>query len=257
MDLASIVGLFFGFFMLLLAFYEEGGNLGSLVQVTAAMIVFGGTIGAVIVSFPLSDIKKIPKLLKLVFLEKSYKEEALVTDIVGFAEKVRREGILTMEKDIANVQNNLMKKGLRLIVDGTESETIRDILEREIVLIEDDFHSCAQIFETAGGYSPTMGIIGTVMGLISVLGQLSTPEKLGPSIALAFVATLYGVCFANLVWLPFATKVKVKGKKEKMVGEMIVIGLIALQEGQNPRIIKDRLTLQPITDIPTTEAGAG
>jgi chemotaxis protein MotA len=245
-ELATIIGLIGGFGMILSAFVMEGGKIGALLQITANMIVLGGTIGAVCVSFPLNELKNIPRILKMVFFAKSYNEEKVVTEILAFAEKARREGILTLEQETNRVENKLMRKGLRLVVDGVEPEILRDILDREIHLLELDSHTCASICEAAGGYSPTMGVIGTVMGLISVLGNLSKPEELGPSIALAFVATFYGVCLANLVYIPFATKIKRQGKKDKFISELIVEGLISIQEGQNPRIVKDRLSLVPV-----------
>lgn len=245
-EISTLLGLMCGFSMMISAFLMEGGKIGALLQVTASMIVFGGTIGAVIVSFPMYELKNVPRIFKMVFFTKNYNEGNVVTEILSFAEKARREGILTLEQETNRVENKLMRKGLRLVVDGVEPEILRDILDREIHLIELDSHTCATVFDAAGGYSPTMGIIGTVMGLISVLGNLSKPEELGPSIALAFVATLYGVCFANLVWLPFGNKIKRQGKKEKFISELIVEGLISIQEGQNPRIVKDRLSLVPV-----------
>ncbi|MGE5328597.1 MAG: flagellar motor protein [Deltaproteobacteria bacterium] len=243
MDFSTIIGLVIGFGMILAAFVMEGGNVAGLLQITAAMIVFGGTIGAVMISFPLDNIKRALKIAKIIFVQKDYNEIDIINQLADLSEKARKDGLLSLEQDTQSNPNPLIRKGLSLVVDGIETEVIKDILVRETYLHEHEFHSSATIFEAAGGYSPTMGIVGTVMGLISVLSNLSNPNELGAKIALAFIATLFGVGFANLAWLPFATKIKVKGKKEKMINDLIIEGLLSIQAGENPRIIKEKLNL--------------
>lgn len=243
MDLSTIIGLIAGFGLILAAFVMEGGDVAGLLQVTAAMIVFGGTAGAVMISFPIEDIKRALSIGKNVFVKKEYNEIDIINQLADLSEKARKDGLLSLEQDTQSNPNPLIRKGLSLVVDGIETEVIKDILVRETFLHEHEFHSSATIFEAAGGYSPTMGIVGTVMGLISVLSNLSNPSELGHKIALAFIATLFGVGFANLVWLPFATKIKVKGKKEKMINDLIIEGLLSIQAGENPRIIKEKLNL--------------
>lgn len=249
MDFSTIVGLIVGFFMLIAAFIMEGGGVAGLLQITAAMIVFGGTIGAILISFPISDIKRAIKMAKYIFIKKDYNEIDIINQLAELSEKARKDGLLSLEQDAQTSPNPLIKKGLSLVVDGIEADIIKDILTRETFLHENEFHASATVFEAAGGYSPTMGIIGTVLGLISVLSNLEDPSELGHKIALAFVATLYGVSFANLVWLPFANKIKVKGKKEKMINDLIIEGLLSIQAGENPRIIKEKLNLSLLEQL--------
>ena len=227
----------------------EGGDPVGLLQITAAMIVFGGTAGAVLVSFPMDEVKRALRMSKNIFIQKEYNEIDIINQLASLSEKARKDGLLSLEMDTQANPNPLIRKGLSLVVDGIETEVIKDILVRETYLHENEFHAGATVFEAAGGYSPTMGIIGTVMGLISVLGNLSDPNELGEKIALAFIATLFGVGSANLMWLPFANKIKVKGKKEKMINDLIIEGLLSIQAGENPRIIKEKLNLSLIEKL--------
>jgi len=247
MDLSSIVGLIVGFAGLLTGYLIEGHFdftlLGSLIQPSAASIVFGGTIGCTMVAFPLSELAKVPGLLKIIFTQKQYNEVDIINELAELSEKARKDGLLSLEQDAQTNSNDLIKKGLSLVVDGIEIEVIKDILQRESYLHESVFESGAKIFEAAGGFSPTMGVLGTVMGMVSILKNLTNPEELGPMISVAFVATLYGVLFANLFWLAFANKIKVKAARETMISDLIIEGLLSIQAGENPRIIKEKLNL--------------
>lgn len=243
MDIASILGLALATIIIVVAYLMDGGQIAGLLQPTAAMIVFGGTIGAVMASFPLKDLMNVPALLKIVYTEKQYNPIDIINKLAELSEKARKEGLLSLEGEAQTSGNEVVKKGLALVVDGIETDVIKDILIRETHLLESIYIQGAKIFQSAGGYSPTMGIIGTVMGLISVLSTLEDASKLGEKIALAFVATLYGVFFANLVWLPFENKIKVKAQKEKMINDIIIEGLLSIQAGENPRIIKEKLNL--------------
>ncbi len=249
MDLTTILGLVTGFFMLMAAFVMEGGDPMGLLQITAAMIVLGGTAGAVLVSFPMEDLKRTIRMAKLLFIKQEHNEIEIINQLANLSEKARKDGLLSLEQDTQANPNPLIRKGLSLVVDGIETEVIKDILVRETYLHEHEYHAAEKVFEAAGGYSPTMGIIGTVLGLISVLSNLEDPNELGHKIALAFIATLFGVGFANLVYLPFATKIKVKGKKEKMINDLIIEGLLSIQAGENPRIIKEKLNLSLIEKL--------
>jgi len=240
-DLSSIIGLVLGFAMLLIAYVEEGGQLSALVQPTAAMIVFGGTIGAVMTSFTLNDLKQVGKLFQIVFKEKKYEVNELITILCSFAEKARREGLLSLERETANIDDEFLRQGIQLVVDGTDPALVRDILETQIEFTDQRHKIGADIFESAGGYSPTMGIIGTVLGLVMVLGNLTNPDELGPSIAVAFIATLYGVAFANLAWLPIGHKLKLKSKQERFMKEIALEGVLSIQAGDNPGIVREKL----------------
>lgn len=241
MDLSSVIGLVLGFGMLLLAYVEEGGSLTTLLAPTAAMIVFGGTIGAVMLSFSMDDIKQVPKLFKIMITEKKYEVNELIGTLCGFAEKARREGLLCLERETTNIDDEFLRQGVQLVVDGTDPALVRDILETQIDFTDQRHKTGAAMFEAAGGYSPTMGIIGTVMGLINVLGNLSNPDELGPSIAVAFIATLYGVAFANLLWLPIGYKLKLKSHQERFMREIALEGILSIQAGDNPSIVREKL----------------
>ena len=243
MDISTIIGLVIGFGMILGAFILEGGDINGLLQITAAMIVFGGTAGAVCISFPMDQIKRALAMASIVFTQQTSDEVDIINQLAELSEKARKDGLLSLEQDTQSNPNPLIRKGLSLVVDGIETEVIKDILVRETYLHENEYHEAATVFESAGGYSPTMGIVGTVLGLVSVLSNLSNPDELGHKIALAFIATLFGIATANLLFLPFATKIKVKGKKIKMINDLIIEGLLSIQAGENPRIIKEKLNL--------------
>lgn len=243
MDLGTIIGMVMSIGLIMSAFVMEGGNPMSLLQPTALMIIIGGSIGALMVSFPIADIIRALGMIKYVFTDKNLDQIAIIKQLIELAEKARREGVLSLEPFAASNPNPLIRKGLSLVVDGIEEERIRDILSREIAIYEDQYHKAALVFEAAGGYSPTMGVIGTVLGLISVLSNLSDISTLGPKIALAFIATFFGIVMANLLWLPYASKLKNKGKKEKFVNDIIMEGLLSIQQGENPRVIQEKLNL--------------
>jgi len=244
MDLFSIIGLFGGVGLILVAFVMEGGNPMGLLAPTALMIIFGGTIGTVMISFPGPELKRGLFMLTEVFFTKHVDQIEIINQMVEMAEKARREGILSLESFVHQEgMHPLFSKGLGLAVDGIEVETMREILEREAFLYEHQFHLGAEVFECAGGFSPTMGVIGTVLGLISVLSNLDDPSTLGPKIAVAFIATFMGVGAANVMWLPFANKLKNRGKELKMTHDLIVQGILSIQAGENPRVIKDKLNL--------------
>lgn len=258
MDLTTIIGLITGFGMILGAFLMEGGNIQGLLQLTAAMIVFGGTTGAILISFPGDQIKRALVMLKIVFNKQESNEVDIINQLAELSEKARKDGLLSLEQDTQSNPNPLIRKGLSLVVDGIETEVIKDILVRETYLHENEFHEAATVFEAAGGYSPTMGIIGTVLGLVSVLSNLSNPDELGAKIALAFIATFFGILSANILWLPFANKIKLKGKKVKMINDLVIEGLLSIQAGENPRIIKEKLNLALLEKLsgkkPSSEA---
>lgn len=242
MEITTVAGILIASLSLVVAFLMDGGHILALVKPTAALIVFGGTIGATVVSFSISEIKSVPQLLKVTMFQKLPDEVALIEQIVGLADKVRREGLLFLENQLPQVSDDFMRKGIQLVVDGTDPELVRQIMETEMYSVQERHHSGASIFEAAGGYAPTMGIIGTVMGLVHVLSNLEKPETLGPSIALAFIATLYGVGSANIFWLPIAEKLKNLSKKEAMLRELMLEGIMSIQAGYNPVLIRERLT---------------
>jgi len=241
MDLSTIIGIVLGISSLVVAYVLEGGSVGALLQPTAAMIVFGGTIGAVVLSYSFKDLANFPKYLKILFSGRSMDFASTYHTLTENAEKARREGLLSLEQHLESVNDLYLRKGLQLIVDGTDPELTRTILENEISAMEARHKVGISMFEAAGGYSPTMGIIGTVMGLVHVLGNLSNPDALGPSIAMAFIATLYGVGSANLLWLPMGAKLKNKSTQEVMLRELVLDGIISIQAGENPSLLREKL----------------
>lgn len=241
MDLSTVIGLVVGFGFLVLGYLQEGGSIGALFQLSAAMIVFGGTIGAVVTSFPMDDLKRVPQWLKIAFTSQSFGIDEAYETLIRFAEKARREGLLSLEQELESVKDRFTKQGMQLVIDGTDPEITREILESNISVMEKRHKVGIAVFEAAGGYAPTMGIIGTVMGLVQVLGNMSDPNSLSSSIAAAFLATLYGISTANLLWLPIASKLKQKDKDEVGAMEMVLDGILSIQAGENPSILKEKL----------------
>lgn len=241
MDLGSISGLLVGFGMILWANAIEGGKFGEILQKTAFMIVMGGTIGTCTVQFPLGVTIRSFKTLISVFLPKKVDAEETINQIVEFAKRARREGILALEKEIETLKDPFFAKALRMAVDGLEPKQLIETMEAEIATLEEEFEGPVKFFEAAGGYAPTMGILGAVLGLIQVMKNLSDPSKLGEGIAVAFVATVYGVGSANLVFLPFSTKIKYNNKQTLKIKEIMLKGVLLIQEGINHSIIEEQL----------------
>ncbi|MDO3412035.1 flagellar motor protein [Saccharibacillus sp. CPCC 101409] len=252
MDITTIIGIIAGIAALLGGFLWEGGQAGGLLQGPAALIVFGGTAAAVAISFPWRRLRTVPQALRLAFGTRPAGAEELIEDLAGMASTARRSGMLALEKTAENHEDPFMREGLTLIVDGGDPPLIRKILELEIDKRQEKFDSYAKIFESAGGYAPTMGIIGTVMGLIRVLGSLTEPANLGSSIAVAFIATLYGVASANLIFLPIASKIRARGEEEVQVMEMMLEGLLSVQNAENPNLVRRKLA----TYLDDVETGA-
>jgi chemotaxis protein MotA len=246
MNLATVIGLPLGFVLLVFAYIMDGGNVASLVLPTPFIIIIGGTFSALLTSFDLADVLAIPKLMGAAMKNTFTNESELGNMFVGYADKSRRDGLLSLEEEIQSLDEKhdpLIKKGLRYVIDGTDSDALSELLENDVAVWEKHKKHEIAIFEAAGGFSPTMGIIGTVLGLVIVLSHLSEPEKLGESIATAFIATLYGISFANLIWLPIANKLKLKLEKEKRVKEMIIQGVLAIQQGESPKFVGDKLAV--------------
>ena len=242
MELTTVLGISLAIVSMVIAFVLEGGHITALFAPTAFLIVFGGTIGATVTCFTMAELKTLPGVLKTAITKQKLDPASLIDLIVKLADKARRDGLLSLESSIDEVDSPFLKKGIQLIVDGTDPEVIQNILETENYAVEERHSVGSNIFEVAGGFAPTMGIIGTVMGLVHVLGNLSNPDELGPAIAMAFIATLYGVGSANIVYLPLAEKLKNTAKKEGVMREIMMEGLIALRAGRNPIIIREHLT---------------
>jgi chemotaxis protein MotA len=240
---ATLLFLILGFGSLILAYVLEGGALIGLLGETPAMIVFGGTLGALGVSFPTNDVKRLFSVMKVAFAEKPRKLTDSIFFFIDIASLARKEGILALEKIINTEEDldNMTKAGLQLVADGVEHELIRDILELYVEKRSERHKVGVAMFEAAGGFSPTMGIIGTVLGLIFVLSNLAETSTLGPKIAVAFIATLYGVGFANLFWLPIGNKLKVLNAIETNQGQVVVEAILLIEKGVSPKIVEEKL----------------
>ncbi|MGI9952976.1 motility protein A [Moorellaceae bacterium AZ2] len=241
MDLLVLVGMAIGFGCLLLAFALEGGEMVALLGVSPFLIVIGGTVGATLIGLSPDELRTLPGLLRVALTNRKYNLRETIDILANYAVVARKEGLAGLEKELNTVKDNFLRTALQLVADATDPEQTRLTLEQYIYATSERHAAGIRIFEAAGGYAPTMGIIGTVMGLIHVLGNISSPDKLGPSIALAFVATLYGVTTANLIWLPLATKLKNKSEKERLYQELILEGALAIQAGKSPTLLRSTL----------------
>jgi chemotaxis protein MotA len=241
MDIASIGGIILALVGILGGMMIEGGNPVEIMKPTAAMIVIGGTAGACMLQFPLNIFLAACKSLIKVFLHKGHDGEAVLQQLVGFANKARKSGIVSLDSDVNEIHDPFLKQALMLAVDGTESSEVRKIMELELSNKSEIAEKIPAVFEAAGGYSPTVGIIGAVMGLIQVMKNLSDIDEVGRGIATAFVATIYGVAIANLICLPAAAKLKFRHREETMLKEMMIEGVISILEGMNPRMIETKL----------------
>lgn len=241
MDKSSFGGVALAVGGILLGLILEGGNIGQILQPTAAVIVFGGTLGAILVQFPLPVVLTGFKRLANVFFEQKREPQQLIQEIVGYAHKARKEGIVSLDRELEKIQEPFLKKSVMLAVDGTEPQELRKMMELEMENQAEHEDKIPQVFESAGGFSPTIGIIGAVLGLIQVMQHLDNIEEVGKGIAVAFVATIYGVGAANLFLLPAAGKLKIRVRAEQRVREMILEGVISILEGLNPRMVETKL----------------
>lgn len=241
MDKISLVGLTLGIAAIVIGQVLEGGHLSSLFQPTAFIIVIGGTLGAVMLQSPLRTFVHGMRMVRWVFVPPAPAFEGIIDQVAHWGQVARKDGLLSLENQIDALSDPFMRKGLQLLVDGIEPNRLREVLEVEIGVWENQMKMSARIWEAAGGYAPTIGILGAVMGLIHVMENLSDPSRLGAGIAVAFVATIYGVGFANLVFLPIAKKLGAHIVILTTQREMFVDGLVGIANGDNPRIIASRM----------------
>ncbi len=241
MDILSIIGILLAFTAIVGGNFLEGGHTGQLFQLTAFLIVVGGTAGAVMLQSSIPVFWRAMNMARWVFVTPRVDIEGTLEKLVLWSQLSRREGLLALEDASDEEEDLFCRKGLQLLVDGNEPESIRSVLETEISVMEEHEMQAAKVFESMGGYSPTIGILGAVMGLIHVMNNLADPSKLGAGIATAFVATIYGVGMANLLLLPMAGKLKAVIKQQVMQYEMLLEGIVAIAEGENPRNIESKL----------------
>ena len=241
MDKASFGGVFLALGGIITGLMLEGGNLTQIIQPTAAMIVFGGTFGAVLLQFPLGVVLAAFGRLAHVFFEPRQNPEKTIHDLVQYANKARRDGIVSLDSELEGMQDPFLKRSLMLAIDGTEPQELRKMMELELDNQSEREEKIPQVFESAGGVSPTIGIIGAVLGLIQVMQHLDKIDEVGRGIAVAFVATIYGVGIANLFLLPTAGKLRIRIRQEQVLREMTLEGVISILEGMNPRMLETKL----------------
>lgn len=241
MDIASIAGIVLAIAGILGGLILEGGTLRQVTQPTALMIVLGGTLGAIMLQYPVAVLGAAARRFFSVFRSKGKENEVVVTQLVNFAAKARRSGIVSLDADLASVADPFLKQAMMLAIDGTEPADVRRIMQLELENNAEREERIPQVFESAGGFSPTIGIIGAVIGLIQVMQHLEDINEVGRGIAVAFVATIYGVGLANLVFLPMAGKLRIRQQEEQTLREMMLEGVTSIQEGMNPRTIEIKL----------------
>jgi len=254
MDIATILGLTVGIGAVLLSFLMEGGHLSALIQVPAMILVIFGTFGAATVTTSVRQLSNLPNLMKVALFEKKMDSRQLIEVLFDLSQKARKNGLLSLEKDIDAIEEPFLKKAIQLAIDGFETNKIREILEIEMAYIEERHKAGANFFLKLGGFSPTLGIIGTVLGLIHALGNMESSSNMASAIASAFIATLWGVSLANLVYLPLSDKLKHKHQDEALYLEIIMEGAISLAMGDNPRVIRMKLVSFLLPDKHTEAA---
>jgi chemotaxis protein MotA len=253
MKAATGIGIAIACLGLLVGATMEGTPIGSLMNIPALLIILGGLLGVSIASVGFEGMKQVPTLYKKVLNADRPDMRGQVESLVGYAERARRDGLLALEEELDTIDDVYTRKGLQLVVDGTDPDLVREILDAEIDGMRARHRAGAKTFEAAGGFAPTMGIIGTVMGLISVLQKLDQPETLGPAISGAFIATLLGVGAANIVLLPVALRLKQLSQAEVESRILVQEGILAIQSGDNPRVVQEKL----ISFVPPAERAAG
>jgi chemotaxis protein MotA len=242
MDIATVVGLAIAIIGIIGGNVVEGGNPGKLVNIPGFMIVILGSFGATMISQPLTSVTALPKSLMKAFLGGAKHDSAASVELfVTMSDKARREGLLALEADVDNIHDAFTRKGVQLMIDGTDPELLRQIMEIEAESTRHRNEAGAQLLEFMGGIAPTIGVLGAVLGLMGVMGHLAEPEHIGPGIATAFVATFYGVFTANVLWLPLAKKLVNLNKHEQHALNVVIEGLMSIQSGDNPRIVREKL----------------
>lgn len=240
MDLATIIGIFLAFGLVASAIVV-GGNPLVFINLPAMLIVIGGTIGATLVNYPLGHVVGVIGVVKNTFFTKSKDPATIIEQFLDYANRARREGILSLEPLLKEVDDDFLRKGLQLTVDGLEPQTIQEILETEISYLEERHETGAEILGIMGAFAPAMGMIGTVIGLVQMLQTMNDPSTIGPAMAVALLTTFYGALLANLVFNPMSGKLKTRSKQEVLGREMILEGILSISKGENPRIIAEKL----------------
>lgn len=241
MDLGTIGGLIFGVIVIIAAIFMEPQSAGIFFHVPSLLITVGGTIGAVATYFPVKDLAQLPKLFAISLKDDSHNPSEVISSLVRLAEKARREGLLALEDDLQSERDEFLKKGIQLVVDGTDPDLVRSILEIEISYLEERHQLGQNIFKYTASVAPAFGMIGTLIGLIQMLTTLDNPDAIASSMGVALITSLYGALIANVIANPIAGKLSVRSRREVLLKELMVEGILSLQAGENPRIVEEKL----------------
>lgn len=244
MDIFLIIGLVLGAICIVMALILKGASLAMLLNGEVIVIIFGGMIAAVLSSYTMADIKRLPKVMKVLMSNEEPDLNGTIEKMVELSNIARREGLLALEAPVNELDDHFMKQGLELVVDGAEAEQIRDLMESEVDAMETRHHRMSGLFKTAGATSPTLGVMGAAIGLIGALGNLSDINKLGPMIASAFVATIFGIFMGYMVMIPFATRLEAKNEEEVLLKTLIIEGIMDIQAGHSAKVIEQKLYAQ-------------
>ena len=240
MDIATILGVISAFGLVWIAIFM-GGGIQLFINIPALMIVVGGTLGATMINYPLRDVFGVFKVVKKALFAKNSSVAELIKRFMAFAQKSRKEGILALEAEVKQVNDEFLKKGVQLAIDGLEPQEISDILETEVEFVRSRHQLGAEIFSTMGTFSPALGMIGTLIGLVQMLQTMDDPSKVGPAMAIALLTTFYGAILANIVCLPISGKLRTRSREEVLTKEMAIQGIVSLSNGDNPRILEQKL----------------
>ncbi len=241
MDLGTIIGISLSFVMILMSILQSGAGLGTFMSVSSVLMVVGGSFGALLTSNPLSRVLGIVKYIMLVINVPNYEEEKIIATLVSFSERARREGLLALEDDLEEVEEEFMKKGIQLVVDGTDPEIIKSLLYSDLNQLQERHATGIKIFADWGSLAPAFGMVGTLCGLIGMLANLDDPDAIGSGMALALITTMYGSILANAVFIPIKNKLEDRDKDEVLIREIMIEGILSIQAGDNPRILEAKL----------------
>lgn len=240
MDLGTLLGIVSGFGLVIIAM-SMGGGLGAFINAPSVMIVCGGTMGAVLINYPISDVLRVIKVAKNAFFSEEIKTKKIMEMLIEMSKVSRREGILGLEKTVKDIKDPFFVKGMTLMIDGIEPAKLSELLDTEVEYIEERHRLGAEIFMTMGNFAPAMGMIGTLIGLVKMLMQMDDPSSIGPSMAVALITTFYGVILANLVFIPISGKLRTRSAKELAIKQLVMSGILSVQSGDNPRMLEQKL----------------
>lgn len=241
MDISTIIGAVAGVFLLVRGMLSDSATADGFFQLESVFITVGGTVCGVLIAFTFEEIKLIPRILAKALFKQDYSADGTLDTLIRLAEKARRDGLLALEDDLSEIDDGFLKKGIQMVVDGTDHSMVRDALETDLTYLESRHARCRSVFETAAALAPAFGMIGTLIGLIKMLGTLDDPSTVGPGMATALLTTLYGALMSYLVFTPIAKKLALNSKKEVLIREMMLEGILSILSGQNPRLIQEKL----------------